>query len=150
MKNLSVKMQVRENDIQYMKTGLPITIRPDAFPAMQLGGTLTKVDQIASRTDVFSNARRFTVRGACEVEGGQLKSGMNCRVVVHADVVPDAIQVPIVSVLEEGGNYYCHVKNEGGYERREVSIGLANDQNVQVTEGLRTGEVVYLYDPSDK
>ena len=150
MDNLSVKMQVKEYDIQHMKTGLPMTVRPDAFPAMQLKGTLTKVDQIASRTDVFSNARRFTVRGKCTVETGQLKSGMNCRVIVHSDVVPDAIQVPIVAVIEQGGEYYCNVKNRSGYEKRQVQIGLSNDQNVQITEGLRTGEIVFLNDPAGK
>ena len=149
MDNLTVKMQVRESDVQHMKKGLPITVRPDAFPSLQLSGNLTKVDQIASRTDVFSNARRFTVRGKCSESSRQLKTGMNCRVVVHADMVPDAIQVPIVAVLEEGGKYFCNVKNGSGHERREVKIGLSNAEHVQIVEGLRTGEVVYLNDPGD-
>ncbi len=150
MDNLSVKMQVKENDVQHMKKDLPITVRPDAFPALQLEGKLTKVDQIASRTDVFSNARRFTVRGKCTEAAKQLKTGMNCQVVVHADMIPDAIQVPIVAVAEEGGKYYCNVKTGTGHEKREVKIGLSNAENVQITEGLRTGEVVYLSDPGDQ
>lgn len=148
MDNLTVKMQVRENDVQHMKKGLSITVRPDAFPSLQLDGKLTKVDQIASRTDVFSNARRFTVRGKCSKSASQLKTGMNCRVTVHADRVPDAIQVPIVAVIEEGGKYFCNVKNGTGYEKREIKIGLSNSENVQVAEGLRTGEVVFLNDPT--
>lgn len=149
MDNLTVKMQVRENDVQHMKKELPITVTPDAFPSMKLPGKLTKVDQIASRTDVFSNARRFTVRGKFEKGAKELKTGMNCRVVVHADMIPDAVQVPIVAVAEEGGKYFCHVKTASGFEKREVKIGLSNFENVQIKEGLRTGEVVYLNDPSD-
>ena len=149
MENLSVKMQVRENDVQHMKKDLAITVRPDAFPSMQLEGKLTKVDQIASRTDIFSNARRFTVRGKCSKSPKQLKTGMNCRVTVHADEVPDALQIPIVAVIEESGKYYCNVKTSGGFEKREVKIGLSNNENVQITEGLRTGEVVYLNDPGE-
>ncbi len=148
MDNLSVKMQVKEDDIQHMKKGLPITVRPDAFPSLRLKGKLTKVDQIASRTDVFSNARRFTVRGKCTDKAVQLRAGMNCKVVVHSDVVPDAIQVPIVAVIEESGRYYCNVKKGSTHEKREVKIGLSNEEHVQITEGLRTGEVVYLNDPS--
>ena len=149
MDNLTVKMQVRENDVQHMKKELPITVTPDAFPSMKLPGKLTKVDQIASRTDVFSNARRFTVRGKFEKGARELKTGMNCRVIVHADMIPDAVQVPIVAVAEESGKYYCHVKTTSGFEKREVKIGLSNFENVQIKEGLRTGEVVYLNDPSD-
>ncbi len=149
MENLTVKMQVKENDVQHMKKDLPFTVRPDAFPSLQLAGKLTKVDQIASRTDVFSNARRFTVRGKCTDGAKELKTGMNCRVIVHADMIPDAIQVPIVAVMEESGKYFCNVKTATGHEKREVQIGLSNAENVEIKEGLRTGEVVYLNDPTD-
>lgn len=149
MDNLSVKMQVRENDVQHMKKNLPITVRPDAFPSLKLEGKLTKVDQIASRTGIFSNARRFTVRGKCSETASQLKTGMSCRVTVHADMVPDAIQIPIVAVIEESGKYFCNVETSGGFEKREIKIGLSNNESVQVTEGLRTGEVVFLNDPSE-
>ena len=148
MDNLSVKMQVLENDIQHMKKGLSITIRPDAFPAMQLTGELTKVDQIATRSNFLSEVRRFSVKGTYEGTMSQLRSGMNCRVTVHADSVPDAVQVPIVAVSEEKGKYYCFVKNGGSSEKREVKIGMSNDDAVQINEGLRPGEIVYLYDPT--
>ena len=148
MDNLSVKMQVLEYDIQHMKKGLSITIRPDAFPAMELTGSLTKVDQIATRSNFLSEVRQFSVKGTYEGKMSQLRSGMNCRVTVHADSVPDAVQVPIVAISKEKGKYYCFVKNGGSSDKREVKIGMSNDDSVQVTEGLRPGEVVYLYDPS--
>ena len=148
MDNLSVKMQVLENDIQHMKKGLAITIRPDAFPAMELKGKLTKVDQIATRSNFLSEVRRFSVKGTYEGKMSQLRSGMNCRVTVHADNVPEAVQVPIVAVSEEKGKYYCFVKNGSSSEKREVKIGMSNDDAVQITEGLRPGEIVYLYDPT--
>ena len=148
MDNLSVKMQVLENDIQHMKKGLAITIRPDAFPAMELSGKLTKVDQIATRSNFLSEVRRFSVKGTYEGKMSQLRSGMNCRVTVHADSVPDAVQVPIVAVSEEKGKFYCFVKDGSSSNRREVKIGMSNDDAVEITEGLRPGEVVYLYDPT--
>ena len=148
MESLSIKMQVLENDIQHMKAGLAITVRPDAFPAMELAGELTKVDQIATRSNFLSEVRRFSVKGKYEGKMSQLRSGMNCRVTVHADKVPDAVQVPVVAVSEENGKYYCIVKNGSGSDRREVKIGMSNDDAVQITEGLRPGEVVYLYDPN--
>lgn len=150
MDNLTVKMQVKENDVQHMKKDLDITVQPDAFPSLQLSGKLTKIDQIASRTDVFSNARRFTVRGKCDEGAKELKTGMNCSVVVHAEMIPDAIQAPIVAVMEESGKFYCNVKQGSSFEKREIKIGMSNQENVQVTEGLKVGEVVYLNDPSDK
>ena len=107
MERLSVKMQVLENDIQHMKEGLNITIRPDAFPSLRIEGKLSKVDHVASRQNFFSEVRRFTVKGKYDGVYSQLRSGMNCRVTVHADSVPDAVQVPVVAVTEEGGEHFC-------------------------------------------
>jgi multidrug resistance efflux pump len=148
MEKLSVRMQVLENDIQHVKPGLEITIRPDAFPAMVLKGELTSVDQVATRTNFLSEVRRFSVKGVYHGNAGQLRSGMNCRVTVHADVIPDAVQVPVVAVSEEKGRYYCYVKIGSRSEKREVRIGVSNDDFVEISEGLRPGEVVYLYDPN--
>jgi multidrug efflux pump subunit AcrA (membrane-fusion protein) len=131
-----------------MKKGLSITIRPDAFPAMDLAGTLSKIDQIATRSNFLSEVRRFSVEGKMEGAASQLRSGMNCRVTVHADVVPEAVQVPVVAVSEEAGKFYCFVKNGNSADKREVRIGMSNDDAVQITEGLRPGETVYLYDPN--
>ncbi len=147
MNSLSIKMQVLENDIQHMKKGLSITVRPDAFPAMELQGELTEIDQIATRSNFLSEVRRFNVKGKIEETVGQLRAGMNCRVTVHADAVPDAVQIPVVAVTEEKGKYYCFVKNGSASQKREVKIGMSNDEFVQITEGLRSGEIVYLYDP---
>ena len=148
MEKLVVKMQVLENDIQYMKKNLPITIRPDAFPSLKLKGKLEEVDKIAQRTGVFSETRRFTVKGAYEGVATELRAGMNCQVIVHVQAIADAIQIPVVAVIEEGGKYFCYVKDGNQKSKREIKIGASNDNAVQITEGLRPGEIVYLSDPT--
>ena len=150
MDQLSIKMSVLENDIQFMKPGLPITIRPDAFPSLAIEGRLTKVDQIAARTAFMSDIREFTVRGEYEGIFKQLRSGMNCRVTVHADTVPDAVQVPVLAVFSKGGEFYCLVKNRAGTTRRPVELGATNGTMVEVTEGVRPGEIIALWDPNEE
>ncbi len=147
MENLSVKMRVFENDIQHMKEGLALTVRPDAFPALKIAGKITKVDQVASRQGFLSELREFTVRGKYEGIYQQLRSGMNCRVTVHADAVPDAVQVPVLAVFSQEGEHYCLVKDGDRADRRQVKVGATNGKYVEITEGLRPGERVTLYDP---
>jgi len=147
MENLSVRMQVLENDIQHMRAGLPATIRPDAFPGLSVSGEVTEVDQVASRTGYLSELREFTVRAKYEGVFPQLRSGMNCRVTVHADSVPDAVQVPVLAVFAEGGDYHCLVKDGGATKRRPVKLGATNGSMVEISEGLRPSEVVTLHNP---
>ncbi len=148
MEHLSIRMQALEGDIQYLKEGLPILIRPDAFPALAVDGELTKVDQVASRTGFFSDVRQFTVRGKYEKSFPQLRSGMNCRVTVKADSVPECLQVPVLAVFSEGGEHYCLVVEAGKTSKRGVHIGATNGTRVEIQEGLQAGEKVALHDPS--
>lgn len=150
MDQLSVKTRVLENDIQHMQPGLPITIRPDAFPSLSIPGHITKVDQIASRTGFMSEVREFTVRGDYEGVFKQLRSGMNCRVTVHADTVPDAVQVPVLAVFHEGGEFYCLVKEASATKRRPVKLGATNGTMVEISEGVRPGELVTLWNPNEQ
>lgn len=146
MERLSVKMGALESDIQYLKEGLPITIRPDAFPALAIEGELTKVDQVASRTGFLSDVSQFTVLGSYDKPYPQLRSGMNCRVTVSADSVPDCLQVPVLAVFSEAGDNYCLVVDGGKTEKRKVKVGSTNGTRVEIQEGLRLGENVALHD----
>lgn len=143
MENLSIKMSLTENDIQYIKSGLPITVYPNAYPNLNVEGELTKVDQIATRTGFQPNApRRFDVIGKCTDLAKELRSGMNCRVMIHPEKVSDILLVPIVAVFSDNDLYYCFVKTENGYEAREVETGLSNFEFVEITSGLAEGDEV--------
>jgi HlyD family secretion protein len=147
MEKLSVEMKVLENDIQHMKEGLSISLRPDAFPDLELKGKIDKVDQIAKRGGYFSSVQEFKVKASYDGTHPQLRAGMNCRVTVHADSIPDAVQVPVIAVFEEGGRYFCYADENGKPAKRPVTLGATNGKAVQIVEGLRAGEKVYLYDP---
>ena len=147
MEKLSVRMRVPENDIQHMKDGLHISIRPDAFPDLVIEGKIDKVDQVASRGGFFSSVQEFKVKASYEGTFPQLRAGMNCRVTVHADSVPDAMQVPVIAVFEDAGNYFCYLHDAGKPAKRQVKLGATNGKAVQITEGLKPDDQVYLYDP---
>ena len=148
MERLSVKMKALESDIQYLQEGLPIVVRPDAFPSLKIDGELVKVDQVASRQGFLSDLRQFTVRGSYEKSYPQLRSGMNCRVTVRADSIPDCLQVPVLAVFSEGGEHHCLVVGGGETSQRTVKIGATNGTMVEIQSGLRLGDTVALYNPA--
>lgn len=147
MDQLSLDMKVPENDVQHMKEGLPLSIRPDAFPDLRIAGKLTKVSQIASRGGWLSTVRNFKLTGEYTGTYPQVRAGMNAQITVQADSVPDAVQVPVIAVFEQGGAYHCYVEEGGTAVKRTVRIGATNGKQVQIADGVRPGERVYLYDP---
>jgi len=150
MEKLSVEMKVQENDIQHLREGLKISLRPDAFPDLEIHGKIDKVDQVASRTGLLTTSQQFKVSASYDGTYPQLRAGMNCRVTVHAESIPDAVQIPVIAVFEEDGKYFCYVQDAGRPSRRPVKLGATNATSVQILEGVRPDETVYLYDPLRK
>lgn len=148
MDKLSVRMKAQEGDIQHLKPGLPVVVRPDAFPVLAIEGELTKVDQVASRTGFMSEVREFTVRGKYDGSYPQLRSGMNCRVTVRANSIKDCIHVPILAVFSEGDQHFCWLVDSGERLKQPVELGASNGSRVQITAGLRAGQTIALYDPT--
>ena len=56
--------------------------------------------------------------------------------------------VPVLAVFAEGGEFHCLVKEGAKTKRRKVKLGATNGTHVQITEGIRAGDVVTLWDPN--
>ena len=57
----------------------------------------------------------------------------------------DVLCVPVQAVLSYDGKDHVAVKKPGGgFERREVVLGISNEHLVEVKEGIQSGESVIL------
>ena len=54
------------------------------------------------------------------------------------------------AVFEEESRFYVYRNNDGTPEEVDVKIGRSNDNFVEITDGLKDGDVVYLYRPYQK
>lgn len=63
---------------------------------------------------------------------------------VKVDISTENMQVPILipkeAIQEIDGKAFVFVKIPGGFEKRQVELGLGNDVSVEVTSGLSQGE----------
>jgi membrane fusion protein, heavy metal efflux system len=74
---------------------------------------------------------------------GSLIPGDVVEVFLQTRPIPNALVVPITSLIEEQGNFYLYVQLEGeSFEKRSVKLGANDGKNVQVISGLRPGERV--------
>lgn len=54
-----------------------------------------------------------------------------------------ALQVPETAIMEDQGNYFVYVQNDGEhFERRGIQIGQSNGKMVEVTSGLKNGDIL--------
>ena len=73
---------------------------------------------------------------------------MSCRIEIILARYADAVSVPVQSVVRIDGKTYVWVRgSDGKPSRHEVEIGLDNNIEVHVIDGLVGGEEVLLTPP---
>lgn len=160
-KKFSVKLELIEEDITKVKVGDKAIIKFEQFPNAVLNGVVSSVSDIPE----YSWQERMNKYTAI-VEIGEesinkagitLKPGYDCKVeIVLKELKENTIYVPIDAVFEKDGKYVCYVEEKGKssfglfqtlFKEREVKIGLSTDKYVEILEGLKEGEKVYLEEP---
>ena len=124
------------------------TIRIDAFPARLLHGHVKMVDTIASQQDWFaSDVKVYKTMVSIDESIEGLKPGMSAEVTITADETSnEVLVVPVQSVIgtiSSGANRQCFVVDESGQPKlRDIVVGMSNQREVEVKEGLKEGERV--------
>ena len=139
------RSSVGSGDFGKVKVGEPVNVTLNALPGFVTEG---EVNRISPQVDTRS--RSFEV--IISVPGRpELVSGLFARAEVTVREVPDSLVVPPAALLRDGSDpskaqTYVVVNNK--VQRREVTVGVEVPDAVQVTSGLKAGEVVVVDPPS--
>jgi len=148
-----VKLGVSEADVNKVRPGQAVTIRPEALPDAVMTGTIKSVGSVPSvREDWTSDPSRSKFDVEIEVAGvdARLKPGMKGRVDIAVDEVKGALHIPLDAVFEKDGKTYVFVMGVSKPEERKVKVGRSSADFAEILEGLADGEKVALYDPTKK
>jgi len=101
-----------------------------------------KVTLISPALDPASTTVEVWVEAANP--GDRLKPGTSLRVEMVAQTVPSALVIPQAAVLTSpsGNTSVIVVDSENKPHKKSVTLGIRDSGNVQVTEGLESGERV--------
>ncbi len=144
-KRMQVVADINEAKITMVKPGMPVTIRLDAFPELELKGTVEKVNEFPEPTSWHSVGVK-EYRTIIRIDGSPpgLRPGLSAEVRIHAEHIPDALQVPVQAIFEHGAKYYYVTFNRGKHQAHEVRIGSTNDKFIVIPGGLEQGQQVVL------
>jgi HlyD family secretion protein len=144
-KRMQVKAKINESRVDRVRPGQPATIRLDAFPDIELTGTVTRVDDYPLAGSWFTSSIKEygTIIQIDEPPPGS-RPGMTAEVKIRVEEVPDALQIPVQAVVERGGRHFALVKEGDELKSREIQIGSTNDKFVVVREGLQADQQVVV------
>ena len=133
---IKLDFTVPETFVPVVKPGLEIAARSIAYPDASFAGKVSSVD---SRVDPAT--RSVTVRALLPNPEGLLKPGMFLTTRLSRGAI-DALLVPEQALVPEGGEMFVFVAKDGVAEKRRIRIGERRVGDVQVVEGLASGDLI--------
>ncbi len=131
-----VMANVFESDLAAVTNGESARITTDASPDTLVG----HVDYVAALVDTATRATgvRILVENRHEI----LKRDMYVRVAIQSSKARTGLLVPVASVLRDDQNlpFVFIAESDGGYDRRQITLGQRVGDHYVVDSGLKGGE----------
>lgn len=144
---LQVQSEINEVDVIKVAIGMKAAVTFDSVPGLTLTGVLQFVSPSALPKDKDRTVRVFPITLSLEKAAGQVKPGISANITISTSKNPHALAVSVASVFTENNEPGVFVETSGGWERRRVTLGASDNTFVEITAGLKEGEVVALQHP---
>lgn len=129
---------VSDLDVLYINQDAPVKVTVDALPNEEFEGKVMSLNQYTDQNGKTVYNVQISVVGR---EG--LRPGMNTNCFIDSGKSLDTLLIPIEAVFEEDNKQKVEIINSAGQiEVVEIEVGLMNDMQVEVLNGLTEGQLV--------
>jgi macrolide-specific efflux system membrane fusion protein len=148
LNRLEVNAYVDETDVGKISLGQEALFTVDTFPDLDFKG---KVTAIYPRAVLQENVVNYITLISIKNAEGKLKPDMTANVTITLQKKTGVLAVPSTAVKREGGKKFVYVLDQGGKTaRREVKTGWKDGAYLEITSGLKEGEVVITSEVNGK
>lgn len=137
----TVTMKVSPSERAELEVGLVASVDLQAGD-QTVEGVISSLEESATVAEDGTES----YEGIIEVTGElDAVDGANVTIDVTLDERPDVVAVPVAAVVESGGEKQVRVvEDDGTLKRVTITVGLVDDDFIEVTEGLEGGELVVV------
>ncbi|MDZ7772858.1 MAG: efflux RND transporter periplasmic adaptor subunit [Balneolaceae bacterium] len=139
---------VNEVDIQNVRAGQQVDIGLDAMPDKKLSGVVSSVANIGEQRP-NSNSKVFQVIIEVNQSDSTLRPAMTTSNLINISSVDSALYVPLETVHTEDTLNFVYKRDGGSIVRQQVIMGLMNENNVIIHEGVQPDDQLFLSSPDD-
>jgi len=137
LSEMKMVVNVIEREFIHLQKGQPVKITIAAFPDRVFAG---RIEIVTPALDLQSRTAEIQI--SIPNPDFVLKPGMFGRAEIILRSNPQAVLVPIQSLLTEVDKDYVYVLREGKAHRRPVRKGVVRDEAVEILQGLSPGEQI--------
>ncbi len=138
---------VDEVDSSRVQVGQRVTLRLDAHPDTEFGGTIASIGKIVQRPSPKNPLKAMRLDIALDQTDPQrMLPGMHFRGTVEIGRVKDVVVVPSDAVSVTSAGPVVYRKKGNGFEPQRIVVGQRNQDEVEVRSGLSEGDLVSRVD----
>jgi RND family efflux transporter MFP subunit len=138
---LQVQVTAAEVDIATIKVGQTATMTMDALTDKNYNAKVISISPVGT---VTSGVVDYTVTLEITDDDGAIKPGMTANVEIEVDRRDRVLLVPTRAIKTVSGDKIVTVQANGKLVPTKVTTGLSDDTSIEITSGLKDGDVVVL------
>jgi HlyD family secretion protein len=139
---------VNQVDAEKLRLGMKAVIHMDAYPDIELPGTLVGIGAMAKASTFRARyVGEIPIRIKLEKTDSRVIPDLTGSAEVILNSERNTMITPLASVFAEEGGSYVFVQGPEGWIKKKVELGLPSYTMVVVRSGLQQGDVVALQRP---
>ena len=141
-KKIKAVINISEVEMGSVKVGMKARLNVPSLPDHTFDGEVSEVSPVLD-----TNTRPSRAEVLFENEDAVLVSGMFGDILLITEKKTEVITIPSRAILFEGGGRngpYCFVIENDKAKKRPLDLGITNEDEVEVTSGLNSGEMVVV------
>ncbi len=138
--NLEFMIDVDELEILDVSLGQEVEITIDALSETSINPIIGYVSEIAYEGTYSNSVTTYPVTVSFSGDEN-IKIGFNSSATILTSHVENVLVVPVEAISSRKGSYFVTMVD--GTEK-EISVGLYNEDYIEVTEGLEVGDTILL------
>lgn len=152
LNNLVINAHINQADITRLRNDQEVEVAVEAVAGLNVIG---RVERIAPQATIRNNIKGFAVRIFLKDADKRIRPGMTANIKIPVASADNVVSVPLAAIFSERDpqsyktERYVYVVNGDEFERRPVTIGVADFFFAEVQSGLKPGEIISLEPPKD-
>ena len=143
---MQIKCNVNESRVTLLKPNMPVKVRVDAIPGLELRGRVSKVNRYAEPGSWYSSSIKEYATFIDIIDPPpNIRTGMTAEAQIFVQQLEDALQIPIEGLYEHGGKMYTLVQDgPQSFQTKVVKLEATNDTMASIEGSLLEDERVVL------
>ncbi|MDD2971503.1 MAG: efflux RND transporter periplasmic adaptor subunit [Lachnospiraceae bacterium] len=141
--SITLSVDVSQEDVVDITVGDSVNIAFTAYPDENYEGTVTAITTTATSDHATTVSYPVTIK--VKGDTSKLYAGMTGDVTFVTDQKSQVLYVSRKAIVEQNGRTYVYTKDKNGeMTLTKVTTGFTDGVNVEITDGLSRGDMVYI------